>query len=188
MNKPEKILPVAERAAEHIGPPETIFERFCGVLCALAIVGMVVLTCAEVVSRTLRGHSLGFADEIGGYLLAAITFLSLPVALVHGSLHYVDFVQKVLSPFWRQVSHIVFLVLALAFALLMEWQLIRLVSRSFTDGVLAPTLLATPVWIPQSAMAIGMGLFALALLRSLLLRLSGAKSSNWSRTDHARMA
>ena len=35
---------------------------------------------------------------------------------------------------------------------MLAWQLTRLVSRSFSSGVIAPSVLETPMWIPQSTM------------------------------------
>ena len=44
------------------------------------------------------GTSLQITDEVGGYLLVALTFLSMSVAEAHGAFHRVEFVQMRLSP------------------------------------------------------------------------------------------
>lgn len=145
---------------------ETWPERASNILCQVALVGLVVLTSTEVVARVFHA-SIEITDEIGGYLLSAITFLSLPVALVGGALHKVEFIQARLGLKARLVSEIVFTGLGLAFAAILGWQLTRLVSRSYGADVAAPTILGTPLWIPQSVMLLGTVVFVYSLLRLL---------------------
>lgn len=146
--------------------PRTAIESACLLLCELALLGMVLLTSAEVVARTFH-FSFEVVDELGGYLLAALTFLSLPVALIAGAYHQVDYLQAALRPRQRIALAGVFTLLSLGFALLLLWQLWRLVSRSFASGVVAPTVLDTPMWIPQSAMLFGTAALIWSLLRVL---------------------
>ena len=148
---------------------ETIVERICRVLCELALVAMVILISAEVVSRVFH-FSFEFVDEIGGYLLSALTFLSLPVALIGGSYHQVEYFYGRLDPHRKAVADLFFSLLSLLFALVLEWQLWRLVTRSFASGVVAPTLLESPVWIPQSAMLLGTAALIYSLCRVIAIR------------------
>jgi TRAP-type C4-dicarboxylate transport system permease small subunit len=67
----------------------------------------------------------------------------------------------------RAASHIVFDVLSLAFCLLLVWQLSRFVLQTWRAGDVAPTLLATPLWIPQSLMPLGALAASVSLARSL---------------------
>jgi TRAP-type C4-dicarboxylate transport system permease small subunit len=141
-------------------------ERLSNVLCQIALLAMVVLTTAEVIARLFH-TSLEITDEVGGYLLAALTFLSLPVALVGGALHRVEFIQARLQPKGRLASEIAFTLLGLVLAFVLLWQIGRLVLRSHASEAAAPTILGTPLWIPQSAMLIGTAVFAYSLLRLL---------------------
>jgi TRAP-type C4-dicarboxylate transport system permease small subunit len=145
---------------------ETWVERACGILCELALGTMVVLISAEVVLRQFH-YSLEVVDELGGYLLAALTFLSMPVALIDGAYHRVEYVQNRLRPRGRELVRLVFTALSLMFCLLLAWQLWRLVTRSFASNVIAPTVLGTPLWIPQSAMLVGTAALIFSLLRVL---------------------
>jgi TRAP-type C4-dicarboxylate transport system permease small subunit len=146
--------------------PETPVERVAGLACEIVLVAMVLLISVEVVARQFH-FSLEVVDELGGYLLAALTFLSLPVALIGGALHQVEYVQRRLGARGRAVARLVFTGLSLAFCLLLAWQLWRLVTRSFASNVIAPTVLGTPLWIPQSAMLIGTAALIYSLLRVL---------------------
>ena len=73
-------------------PNETLLERMCQRLCELSLVATVVMIAAEVISRALFQFSFEVSDEIGGYLLVAVSFLSLPVSQVHHGFHHVEFV------------------------------------------------------------------------------------------------
>ncbi len=66
-----------------------------------------------------------------------------------------QFVQARLSPRLRALSHLLFDMLSLLFCLVLLWQLTRFVLQSYRSGDVAPTLLATPLWIPQALMPIG---------------------------------
>lgn len=144
-------------------------EKLCMWLSEIALVVMVALTAAEVVTRSLFHSSLEVTDELGGYMLAALTFLSLPVALTGNSYHRVEFIQQRLSRRGRAATRCFFNVLNLAFVGVLDWQLIRLVSRAFVQGDQASTVLATPLWIPQSAMIIGTTTLAFTLVRVIIL-------------------
>ena len=163
------VTPSEERAPPG-ALPETVVERTCRALCELALIVMVLLTSAEVVIRVFS-FSFEFVDEVGGYLLSALTFLSLPVALIGGAYHQVEYFHGRLDRRGRAIADLVFAFLSLLFAVILEWQLWRLVTRSFASHVIAPTLLATPLWIPQSAMLLGTAALIFSLGRVIAARL-----------------
>ena len=136
---------------------------------------MIVMIGAEAIARNMFGTSLQITDEVGGYLLVALTFLSMSVAEAHGAFHHVEFVQMRLSPRLRIISRIVFELLSLAASGLVTWQLVRLALNSWHTQDVAPTPLGTPLWLPQSAMGIGMALLCLALLRTIAARLTSLR-------------
>lgn len=140
-------------------------------LCCLFLLAMIAMIGAEAIARNLFGTSLQVTDEVGGYLLVALTFLSMSVAESHGGFHRVEFVQMRLSPRLRLVSQIIFELLSLAASALVTWQLVRLALNSYRSGDVAPTPLATPLWMPQSSMGLGMALLCLALVRTILAKL-----------------
>jgi TRAP-type C4-dicarboxylate transport system permease small subunit len=152
--------------------PQTLVERAAGLACEIVLVAMVLLISVEVVARQFH-YSLEVVDELGGYLLAALTFLSLPVALIGGAFHQVEYVQRRLGTRGRAATGLVFTSLSLTFCLLLAWQLWRLVTRSYASNVFAPTVLGTPLWIPQSAMLLGVAALIFALLRVLARQARG---------------
>jgi TRAP-type C4-dicarboxylate transport system permease small subunit len=146
---------------------ETIVERLCRLACTAALIVMLVVIGTDILTRSLFNFSFEISDELGGYLLVVITFVSLPVCQINDSFHHVELVQSRLSPFGRAVSQIIFDLLSLAFCALLLWQLVRSEMSSFRFADRAPTYLATPLWIPQAAMMIGAAALCFSMLRTL---------------------
>jgi TRAP-type C4-dicarboxylate transport system permease small subunit len=147
---------------------ESIVERACKLACVAALIVMLVVIGVDILTRSLFNFSFEISDELGGYMLVVIAFVSLPVCQISDSFHHVELVQSRLSPFGRTVSHVIFDVLSLAFCVLLLWQLTRFELSSFRFGDRAPTYLATPLWIPQSAMMLGAAALCFSMLRTLL--------------------
>ena len=165
-------------SAHRIG--ETIVERICGLACVAALIVMLVVVGVDILTRSLLNFSFEISDELGGYLLVVIAFASLSVCQVSGSFHRVQLVQSRLSPFWRAVSQVIFDLLSFAFCGLLLWQLLRFELSSFRFGDRAPTYLATPLWIPQAAMALGAAALCFAMVRTLaadIVRLRGSRQT-----------
>ena len=146
---------------------ESVVERICKLACVAALIVMLVVVAVDILTRSLFNFSFEISDELGGYLLVVICFVSLPVCQASNSFHRVELVQSRLSPFGRAVSHVIFDLLSLAFCALLLWQLVRFEISSFRFGDRAPTYLATPLWIPQAAMMLGAAAVCFSMLRSL---------------------
>jgi TRAP-type C4-dicarboxylate transport system permease small subunit len=149
-------------------PTPTWMERLCMLICEIGIVAMAVIVLVEIVTRNLFGFSFEMSEELGGYIVVGIAFLSLPVCQVYRSYHHVQFLQARLGPRMQAASHVFFDVLSLGFCLLLVWQLTRFVLQSWHSEDQAMTLLATPLWIPQTVMPIGAVAASASLLRSLI--------------------
>src|SRR5215471_3081269 len=95
--------------------PEGPVERLCNLVCMAALVVMLGVIGLDILTRALLNFSFEISDELGGYMLVVIAFVSLPVCQVRDSFHHVEFVQSRLSARGRAVSHVIFGVLSLAF-------------------------------------------------------------------------
>jgi TRAP-type transport system small permease protein len=146
---------------------ESIVERLCKLACVAALIVMLVVVGVDILTRSLFNFSFEISDELGGYLLVVITFLSLPVCQISDSFHHVELVQSRLSPFGRAVSHVIFDLLSLAFSGLLLWQLVRFEMSSYRFDDHAPTYLATPLWLPQAAMMLGAAALCFSMVRTL---------------------
>ena len=151
-------LPVA-------GP--SLIDSASETVCSLLLLAMIALIGAEAIARNVFGTSLQVTDEVGGYLLVAMTFLSMSVAEAHGAFHRVELVQMRLSRAGRMISQIAFDLMSLAATALVSWQLVRLALNSWRAEDVAPTPLQTPLWLPQASMGLGMILLCLALVRTI---------------------
>jgi TRAP-type C4-dicarboxylate transport system permease small subunit len=149
------------------GLKETIVERICRLACVVALIVMLIVVGVDILTRSLFNFSFEISDELGGYLLVVIAFLSLPVCQVGDSFHHVELVQSRLSPLWRAVSHLIFDLLSLGFCGLLLWQLVRFEISSFRFADRAPTYLGTPLWIPQAVMALGAAALCFTMVRTL---------------------
>jgi TRAP-type C4-dicarboxylate transport system permease small subunit len=156
----------AEAAEDRYHPAPTLLEKICMWICEIAIVAMGAIVILEIVTRNLFGFSFEMSEELGGYIIVGISFLSLPVCQVYRSYHHVQFIQARLSPRLQALSHLLFDVLSLLFCVVLLWQLTRFVAASFRSEDVAPTLLGTPLWIPQALMPIGVLAATVSLSRS----------------------
>jgi TRAP-type C4-dicarboxylate transport system permease small subunit len=148
--------------------PEGPVEWTCKVASEVALVVMLVLIAVDIVTRSLFNFSFEVSDEVGGYMLVAIAFLSLSACHVNGSFHEVEFVQARLTPRGRSLSHLIFGLLSLVACALLAWQFVRLEMSSWRFGDVAPTYLSTPLWLPRLSMALGMIALCFSLCRTLI--------------------
>ena len=151
-------------------------ERACEFLCVIALIIMMLMIGAEVIARTAFGVSFEVSDEIGAYLLVAITFLSLSVCIARNSLHHVELVQARLSPQARAISTLSFDGLALVCSLIVLWQLVRLEWITWNSGDTAATWLMTPLWLPRLPMVLGMLALVITLGKSIIADIRNVQS------------
>jgi TRAP-type transport system small permease protein len=165
MAEPESASPLQHRALLAEGP----VERVCAVLCQAAIAVMLIVIGLDIFTRAVLNYSFEISDELGGYMLVLITFVSLSVCQTDDAFHHVEFVQARLSPFGRAVSRLVFDLIALAAGIILLWQMVRLELASWHSGDTAPTYLATPLWLPRIVMLVGILALCVSLVRTILL-------------------
>ncbi len=143
-------------------------------LAALFLVGLLLMVVLSIVSRQLNFHVPG-TDAYAGYLMAASGFLALAHTLKRGEHIRVTLLLNALHGRWKKGMEIGSLgmaaLLAVLFALYsckLAWQ-----SRAFNDVSTASD--ATPLWIPQLAMALGTVILAIAFVDELVLELRGQR-------------
>jgi len=147
--------------------PEGPVEATCRLASEAALVVMLVLVAVDIVTRWVFNFSFEVSDEVGGYMLVVICFVSLSACHVNGSFHEVEFVQARLTPRWRSISQLMFGLLSLMACVLLAWQFARFELSSWRFGDVAPTYLATPLWLPRLAMVLGMVALVFSLCRTL---------------------
>jgi TRAP-type transport system small permease protein len=156
--------------AGHLLPPlgEGPVERLCKYASEAALIIMLTVIGVDIFTRYVLNFSFEVADELGGYMLVVMTFVSLSVCQANSAFHQVELVQARLSPRRRSLSAAIFDLLSFFFASLLLWQLVKLEFSSYRFGERAPTYLETPLWIPRLAMAIGVAALLVAIARTFV--------------------
>jgi len=143
---------------------------FCQVTGGALILALVIIVSAEVIGRSAFDHSFLVADEYSGYIAVMITFLGIPYAMDENALLRVDVFRQRIGRGARRYLDLFFHLAALSVSVVLTFQLARMAWRTFERGTFAATPARTPLWIPQSAMALGMVLLVLViLLRTIAL-------------------
>jgi TRAP-type C4-dicarboxylate transport system permease small subunit len=161
------------RAARAVGAVVDRVGTAAMVVSALAVAVMAALVTVEVLARSLASVSTLIADEMAGYLLVVLTFFGLAESLRAGAFIRVEFVDHWLGARARRRLETVLLVVALAYTVFLAWEFWGLVAQSYRFGSTSLQVSRTPLWIPQTCMAIGTSILALQLVAETLRRLAG---------------
>ena len=148
--------------------PFDLIERISLWLSAFCLIGMAVLMLLEVVLRGALNSTTEHSDELVGYLLVGISFLSLALCQSRGAFHRVEMVQMRLGPRGKAISALIFDILSFAYIALTDWYFLQFVISSYDREAAAPTMLATPLWIPETAMIVGATLLLIVLGRAIV--------------------
>ena len=131
---------------------------FFGYLCGGLVLFMMFSIVYDVVMRHIFHSPTIWADEVSSYLLVGITFMGTAYTLSVGGHILVEVIVESLPPLVRRRLELVTDSLTLAFLLILCFQAYRLTIDSYLDQKITPTLLRTPVFIPQLSMAVGLTL------------------------------
>ena len=156
-----------EGAGEPPAPAYSVVEKACRFLSQASLLVLIAVVALDILTRSLLNYSFEIADELGGYMLVCIAFFSLAVCQAHDGFHRVEFVMDRLPARSRVVARMVYDLVALALAGLLAWFLWSFVSAGWASGNTAPTRLATPLWIAQAPMVLGLLAYILSILGSL---------------------
>ena len=143
--------------------PFNLIERVSLWTSAFCLIGMTLLILAEVVLRGVFNTTTEHSDELVGYLLVGVSFLSLALCQSRGAFHRVEMVQMRLGPRGQAVSALIFNLLSFAYIALTDWYFLQFVMSSYRREAAASTVLATPLWIPETAMIVGATLLLIVL-------------------------
>jgi TRAP-type C4-dicarboxylate transport system permease small subunit len=135
---------------------------FLAILTGWALLAYCFMVGFEIVGRRYFGFSLQGVDEIGGYLMAALTATGLSFAL-HGGAHVrIDLLLRRLPTrvaMWLNVASMLSL---LGFALFFLGRAWVVLDQSYSMWAVSPTPLRVPLIYPQAVWAAAILLFAVA--------------------------
>lgn len=139
----------------------------CGWLAGVFLLAIAVLVLAQVGGR-LVGELVPLADEFAGFCLGATSFLALAPTFRAGGHVRVSLLLQHLSPGLRRRVELWCLAAATVLAAYFTYYLGEMVWESYLFGDVGQGIVPTPLWIPQTGMALGMAAFALSLAEELV--------------------
>ncbi|MEA2844835.1 MAG: TRAP-type transport system small permease protein [Rhodospirillaceae bacterium] len=148
--------------------PFNVLERASLWLSAICLIGMVLLILAEVILRGLFNSTTEHSDELVGYFLVGLSFLSLALCQSRGAFHRVEMVQMRLGPRGQAVSALIFNLMSFGYIALTDWYFLQFVMSSYRREAAASTVLATPLWIPETAMIVGATMLLIVLGKAIV--------------------
>lgn len=135
----------------------------CAVLAGLALFGVFALIIVQV-GGAFFGYAPRSADEFAGYSMAASAFLAFPYAFRRGDHIRVVLIVENLRGRPRWIADVMVMLIATYLAGYLAWFSVRLVWQSWQFNELSQGLVPLPMWIPQSAMAVGTVVFFVAVV------------------------
>jgi len=145
-------------------------------LAALCMVGLLAMVLLSIVSRELHFHVSG-TDAYAGYLMAAAGFLALAHTLKHGEHIRVTLLITRLRGAARHALELWSLAAATALSGLSAVYSVRLAWQSHVFNDISTANDATPLWIPQIAMALGSVILFIAFVDELVLEARGKRAA-----------
>ena len=148
-------------------------------LAALCMVALLVMVMLGIVGRLLHFHVPG-TDAYAGYLMAGAGFLALAHTLKCGEHIRVTLLLGALKGRAKHALELWALTGASALAALLAYYSVRLAWQSHSFNDISTGNDATPLWLPQIAMAAGTLILLLALLDELVLEWRGLRVASVS--------
>lgn len=149
--------------------------NFYRLLLALSCLAMIAAfaTVGLGIAARLANWDIAGLDAYAGYAIAAALFLALPSTLIKGEHIRVTLLLERAPLRLRQGLEWWSLAAALGLSAYMAWYALRLVWVSYVTHDMSAGADASPLWIPQIAMALGCVGFAMAFAHALLGRWQG---------------
>jgi TRAP-type C4-dicarboxylate transport system permease small subunit len=159
--KQMSMSPLAQRYARLAQKLNTLYLS-AAYLAAFCLFGIFVTTMLQVVTRYIGINLRGLTDY-AGYFMAASAFFAFAHTFNHGSHIRIELFLSLMGRFRIWGERLSFLC-ASAAGLWLSWFAWSMVywSRALND--VSQGMDATPIWIPQLSMALGLSLLAIAIL------------------------
>ncbi|HET9650884.1 MAG TPA: TRAP transporter small permease [Usitatibacter sp.] len=138
-----------------------------GYLAAFFMVGVLAMVLASVLGR-LADFNLRGSDAYAGYCMAAASFLALAHTLKRGEHIRVSLLLERFHGRLRRPLEIWSHLAGTVFSGALAWYSVRLVWQSYDFHDVSQGNDATPMWIPQIAMALGAIVLVVAMVDDLV--------------------
>lgn len=146
--------------------------KLSGFLSAAFLAGIGVLILAQVAAR-LFGSQIPSADDFAAWSMAASVFLALPSTFLSGGHIRVTLLFGAVSPNVQKGMDLISTIIAIALLAWGTWYVSEYVYESYAYHDVSQGIIAVPLWIPQAAMMLGIGLMLIALVERLISLVQG---------------
>lgn len=143
-------------------------------LCVIAslvlvqVFGRILDGALRALNLPIAGITVPSLNEIAGFLFVAATFLALAATLRQADHIRVSMLIKAVPLGVRRILETVVLIIATAIAAYAAYHAVLQVVDSIQFSTVSFGVIAIPLWIPQTALAIGLVVFAIALADELI--------------------
>ena len=153
-----------------------LFRSGSGLLAGFFLVAIALLTAVQIVGREL-GLPASSYDDFAGFSLAATSFLGL--AWTFRSNEHIRMTLLLHHVRGRARRALELLALACAAFLVgvFAWNACAMTLTSYQINDVSQGLVAVPLWIPQTGMALGLTILAIAIVDDLVAVLLGREAS-----------
>lgn len=146
-----------------------------GVLAALFMVGTLAMVLSSMLDRFIPMPLLRGMDAYAGYCMAGAGFLALAHTLRRGEHIRVTLLLHATRGPARRVLELACLAVAVVLSGAFAWYSIRLAWDSWRFHDISTGLDATPLWIPQTSMALGAVIFFISFVDECWMTLAGRR-------------
>ncbi|WP_259782723.1 TRAP transporter small permease [Aestuariispira ectoiniformans] len=158
-------------------------------LAAFFLLAICIMVLAQVgcnIANALIGWSTGVSGdytipsyaEFAGFFLAASSFFAL-AGTFRGGVHIrVNLMIQHLVGIKRRIVELWCVAVALVMTAYFSYYMLELVLESWEYNDMSPGIIPVPLWIPQSALALGLIVFTIALLDAFVAVLKGAEQAH----------
>jgi TRAP-type C4-dicarboxylate transport system permease small subunit len=148
-------------------------SQVCGIIAATLIALAVVVVCEMVVVRYVLNQNTIWQTDFVTWSLVAATFIGSPYLLLTRGHVNVDVLPLYLGPRKRYWLALASIVMALAFCVVMTVLTARFWLESWEQRWVSDTMWRARLWIPYSAMPIGLAILTLQYVADLYSLVAG---------------
>lgn len=155
--------------------------KIVAVIAGILILMPALMVFYEVVMRGLFNAPTEWSIELSVYCVLIAGFLGMSVTYAAGKHIHVDIVVGSLSPRTRCFIEVFTTCVGIFFCAVFVMESFDMAMLSLEMDNTSPSTLRTPMWIPQMALPIGMGLLLLQFVRTLLVDIAKINTGDFSK-------
>ncbi|MEZ5825248.1 MAG: TRAP transporter small permease [Geminicoccaceae bacterium] len=149
--------------------------RACGAIAALFLLALLVIILLQILARW-TGNQFPGSSDYAGYCMAAASFFALAYTLNDGAHIRVSLFLSRFAGGRRRLAEIWCVGVATFLSCYFAWYAVKAVQVSRMINDISQGQDATPLWIPQLAMAFGTIVLAIAFIDNFIRLLTGSET------------